>query len=177
MHDTNAQRPARKLPIDTEVLGNVFDELPSTTTAPRLYASQNRVWQALTGHSIDLKRVPSMEFVLLSIIAAHGSNGITQPELTRLSNQDKRSVPHRTDELARKGYIIKESVQSGRIRTSLCIHTKFMSQTHFVSSGAMEDVFQEGTFVLSGFVQLLYNKLKDAGVVPTREIRTRLVSE
>jgi hypothetical protein len=117
-----------------------------------------------------------MEFTLLSIIAAHGVNGITQPELTRLSNQDKRSVPHRTNELARKGYIVKQSVQAGKTRTSLCVHTKFVSQNHFLSSGAVEDVFQEGTFVLAGFVQLLYNKLKDAGVVPTREIRKRLVS-
>jgi hypothetical protein len=169
-------RQPRKLPDGGEINRAVFDDPTSTTQAPRLYASQNRIWQALTGHSIDLKKVPTMEFALLSIIAANGANGITQPDLTQFSGQDKRSVPHRTDELARKGYIVKNPVQAGKARTSLCVHTKFVSETHFTSSGAVQDVFQEGTFVASGFMQLLYNRLKDAGVVPTREIRKRLVS-
>jgi hypothetical protein len=153
-----------------------FDEPTSTSSAPRLYASQNRIWQALTGHSLDLKKVPTMEFSLLSLIAASGAAGITQPDLCQHSGQDKRSVPHRTDELARKGYIVKHPVQAGKVRTSLCVHTKFISPTQFTRSGALEDVFQENTFVASGFMQLLYDRFKDAGVVPTRDIRTRLVS-
>jgi hypothetical protein len=169
-------RLPRKMPVSSDVEGSIFDEPSSTTAGPRLHASQNRVWQALTGHSIDLKKVPNMEFILLSIIAAHGPEGVTQPELVRISNQDKRSVPHRTAELARKGYIAKSSVQAKGARTSLCVHTKFVSPNHFLTSSAVDDVFQKGTFVTSGFVQLLYNKLKDAGIVPTREIRTRLVS-
>ncbi|KAH7377781.1 hypothetical protein BKA66DRAFT_467206 [Pyrenochaeta sp. MPI-SDFR-AT-0127] len=164
----------RSVPEVIRVAAPIFDEPESTITAPRLFASQNRIWQALTNHGIDLKKVPSMEFVLLSLIAARGADGITQPELTQLSGQDKRSVPHRTNELARKGYIVKNPVQAGKIRTSLCVHTKFISQNHFLTSGAVEDVFQEGTFVLSGFVHLLYSKLKDAGIVPTRDIRKKL---
>ena len=174
-----ALEPQRQLPRAVSenlyVATAIFDKPEPTVTAPRLYASQNRIWQALTGHGIDLKRVPSMEFVLLSLIAARGSDGIAQPDLTMLSGQDKRSVPHRTDELARKGYISKNPVQAGKIRTSLCVHSKFISQDHFLSSGAVEDVYKEGTFVLSSFVNLLYNKLSDAGIVPTRDIRTRLV--
>lgn len=153
----------------------IFDDPESTPTAPRLFASQNQVWHALTGHEQDLKRVPSMEFALLSLIAARGVDGITQPELTLLSRQDKRSVPHRTDELTRKGYIKKTPIQTGKIRTSLCVHNKFFSHDHFSTSSAVEDVFQEGAFVLSGFVHLLYRQLKDSGIVPTREIRARLV--
>ena len=153
----------------------IFDDPEPTITAPRLYASQSRIWQALTGHGIDLKRVPSMEFVLLSLIAARGATGIPQPELTQLSGQDKRSVPHRTNELARKGYIVKHPVQHAKIRTSLCVHTRFISQTTFLSSGVVEDVYKEDSFVLAGFVHLLYSKLKDAGIVPTRNIRTMLV--
>jgi hypothetical protein len=171
-----AARQPRRTPDNNCLNGAVFDEPTSTTSAPRLYASQNRIWQALTGHSIDLKKVPTMEFALLSLIAASGTGGITQPDLGRRSGQDKRSVPHRTDELARKGYIVKNPVQAGKVRTSLCVHTKFISQNHFTSSGAVEDVFQVGTFVASGFMQLLYDKFKDAGVVPTREIRKRLVN-
>lgn len=169
-------RQPRRLAEKGYVEGALFDEPTTTTTAPRLYASQGRIWQALTGHSMDLKKVPTMEFALLSLIAANGAAGITQPELTQYSGQDKRSVPHRTDELARKGYIVKKPVQAGKARTSLCVHSKFVSQDHFTSSGAMEDVFQKGQFVASGFALLLYNTLKDAGVVLTRDIRKRLVS-
>jgi hypothetical protein len=176
MSEIAAPRQPRRTPDNNYLNGAVFDEPTSTTLAPRLYASQNRIWQALTGHSIDLKKVPTMEFALLSLIAASGTGGITQPDLTRHSGQDKRSVPHRTDELARKGYIVKNPVQAGKVRTSLCVHTKFISQDHFTSSGAVEDVFQVGTFVASGFMQLLYDKFKDAGVVPTRDIRKRMVN-
>jgi hypothetical protein len=170
------RRLPRSMPVTSDVDCNIFDEPSSDAAVPRLHASQNRVWQALTGHSIDLKKVPNMEFILLSIIAAHGPEGVTQPELRRISKQDKRSVPHRTSELARKGYIVKGGVQAIGSRTSLCVHTKFVSHDHFLTSSAVEDVFQKGTFVASGFVRLLYDKLKDAGIVPTREIRTRLVS-
>lgn len=153
----------------------IFDEPNSSVTAPRLYTSQNRVWQALTGHGIDLKKVPSMEFVLLSLIAARGAAGITQPELIAISGQDKRSVPHRTDELARKNYISKYPVQSNKMRTSLCIHTKFVSQNAFIESSAVEDVYQDdGTFVVRSFAQLLYNKVGEGGIVPTRTIRQKL---
>lgn len=168
-------RAPRVLPSLRNDGETVFDDPPADTTAPRLFASQNRIWQALTGHGIDLKKVPTMEFVLLSLIASHGVNGVTQPDLTAMSGQDKRSVPHRTDELCRKGYIVKRPVQSGKLRTSLCVHKKFVSDDHFLTSGKVEDVFQYKKFVLSGFVHLLYNSLKDSGVVPTRDIRKRLV--
>lgn len=170
-----AQRGPRVLPTTAHDVETIFDDPPASTTAPRLYASQSRIWQALTGHGIDLKKVPTMEFVLLSLIASHGVAGVTQPDLTVMSGQDKRSVPHRTDELCRKGYIEKRPVQAGKLRTSLCVHKKFVSEDHFLTSGKVEDVFQYKKFVLSGFVHLLYNTLKDAGVVPTRDIRKRLV--
>jgi hypothetical protein len=170
-----SQRQPRIFTEDTRATPPVFDEPEAAISAPRLYASQNRTWQALTGHDIDLKKVPSMEFALLSLIAARGVNGITQPDLTQMSGQDKRSVPHRTNELARKGYIVKQPVQAGKIRTSLCVHSKFVDQKHFLTSGAVEDVYKKDSFVLSGFVHLLYNKLKDAGIVPTRDVRKKLV--
>jgi hypothetical protein len=176
VQNTAVPRQPRALPENNDIIAAVFDDPTSDTSKPRLYASQSRIWQALTGHSMDLKKVPTMEFALLSIIAASGTKGIPQPDLTHLSGQDKRSVPHRTDELARKGYIVKRPVQAGKMRTSLCIHTKFVSQDHYTSSAAVEDVFQVGTFVASGFMKLIYEKFKDAGVVPTRDIRTRLVN-
>lgn len=170
------ERQRRILPPATRSILPLFDDPDSSVTAPRLYASQNRTWQALTGHGIDLKKVPNMEFVLLSIIASRGAEGIAQPELTQLSGQDKRSVPNRTNELARKGYITKEPVQANKIRTSLCVHSKFAPQRSFLTSAAVEDVYKKDSFVLSGFVHLLYSKLKDSGIVPTRDIRPKLVS-
>ncbi|KAF2995726.1 hypothetical protein E8E13_004667 [Curvularia kusanoi] len=168
------KRAPRVIPTRASNGDIVFDDVPTNITTPRLFASQSRIWQALTGHGIDLKKVPMMEFILLSLIASHGETGITQPDLTTMSGQDKRSVPKRTDELCRKGYIEKRPVQSGKLRTSLCVHKKFVTDDHFLTSGKVEDVFQPKKFVVSGFVHLLYNTLKDAGVVPTRDMRTRL---
>ncbi|KAF1837782.1 hypothetical protein BDW02DRAFT_97278 [Decorospora gaudefroyi] len=177
-HDSATTLPRqwpRNVPGGPSSTSAVFDKPDPSITAPRLYASQNRIWQALTGHSIDLKKVPCMEFVLLSLIAARGAAGIPQPELVRISGQDKRSVPKRTMELARKGYIAKYEVQAGKARTSLCIHRQFISQNTFIGSSAVEDVYmKDGTFVVRNFPQLLYDKFGKGGVVPTWNIRKRL---
>lgn len=169
------RRHPRSLPVRTYNTVPAFDEPDAAITAPRLFASQNRTWQALTGHGIDIKKVPSMEFVLLSLIASRGAEGIAQPDLIRLSGQDKRSVPHRTDELSRKGYIVKSPIQGVKTRTSFSVHSRFVTQCSQLTSSAVENVYQKGAFLLAGFVNLLYDKLKDEGVVPTRNIRTKLV--
>jgi hypothetical protein len=166
----------RTVPEASSATIALFDEPDPSITAPRLYASQGRIWQSLTGHDMDLKKVPAMEFVLLSLIAARGADGIPQPELVQLSGQDKRSVPHRTAELMRKGYIAKIHVQSNKYRTSLLIHSKFVSQNTFIESCAVEDVYQkDGTFVVKNFPQMLYNKLGKGTIVPARTMRIALV--
>lgn len=101
------RRPPKGLKKSTQP---IFDEIPASTSAPRIKVSQERTWQAVAGHPVDLKKLSAMQFILLSIIAAHGADGIQQPELVRLSGQDKRSVPHRTDELAKAGYIEKTPI-------------------------------------------------------------------
>ena len=170
------KRGRRKIPKGTRLTEPIFDDPSTSTTTPRLYASQNRIWHAVAGHSVDLKRLPSMEFMLLSIIAAHGASGIAQPDLTRISAQDKRSVPHRTDELAKKGYIEKKPMQAYKARTSLCIHKKFVQEGHFLKGpGVVEDVFRDNKFMLSGFVDLLYNLLKTTDIVAMRDLRRKLV--
>jgi hypothetical protein len=173
--------PSRLLPRTVPKVASatiaLFDEPDPSITVPRLYASQGRIWQSLTGHGMDFNKIPALEFVLLSLIAAQGADGITQPELVQLSGQDKRSVPHRTAELTRKGYISKINVQTSKYRTSLLIHSKFVSQNTFVGSSAVQDVYQkDGTFVVKNFPQMLYNKLGKGAVVPTRNIRVALVS-
>ncbi|WPH02099.1 Hypothetical protein R9X50_00495400 [Acrodontium crateriforme] len=88
----------------------------------RLFVSEARMWNAIAGHARDFKRLPRLEFDCLSIIAQRGATGILQPELVRITGQDKRSVPKRTDLLASKGYIVKYPVlaETGRgIKTSL----------------------------------------------------------
>ncbi|OTA93476.1 hypothetical protein M434DRAFT_395626 [Hypoxylon sp. CO27-5] len=77
---------------------------------PRLHVSEERQWKTLTGHGPDFKRVPLFEWKALVDIASVREKGILQGDLVRLSGQDKRSLPTRTDALAKKGYIIKQPI-------------------------------------------------------------------
>jgi transcription factor C subunit 3 len=79
----------------------------------------------VAGHEPDETKVLPLEFALLSIIASHKSNGIFQTDLVKLSGQDKRSVPKRTDVLQEKGYIEKRAIQIKSVRTSLCVLRRF----------------------------------------------------
>ena len=100
----------------------------SVNSGVRLFASENRMWHALTGHEPDSSRLKELDFVLLSIIASYGSKGILQHDLVRASGQDKRSLPHRTDRLHEYGYIEKKKISTllwegtyaRKLHTSLC---------------------------------------------------------
>ncbi|KAH7166263.1 hypothetical protein EDB81DRAFT_943184 [Dactylonectria macrodidyma] len=83
-----------------------------------VYASEDTMWESLTGHSIDYKRVPRSEWLLLLGIASTTVNGILQGDLGRLVDQDKRSVPKRTDALLKKGYIAKRTTLVRGTKTS-----------------------------------------------------------
>lgn len=169
-------RGPRKIPKGVRADEPIFAEPPASITGPRLFASQNRVWKSITGHSIDLKKVPAMEFTLLCIITTRGPSGISQPELVEISGQDKRSVPKRTDELAKKGYIDKKPMQHGKLRTSLLVHKRFIKEGHFLKEPqSIDDVFGVNHFILPGFVHLLHNLLRDVGVVPMPDLRKRMV--
>ncbi|KAK4692758.1 hypothetical protein P7C71_g4510, partial [Lecanoromycetidae sp. Uapishka_2] len=105
--------------------------LTSTNYEICLHTSENRMWHALTGHGPDVVKVKPLDFDCLSIIARFGSQGILQHHLTRLSGQDKRSLPSRTDRLHEGGYIIKEqlAVREGALaamlHTSRCVLKRF----------------------------------------------------
>ncbi|KAM5444164.1 hypothetical protein MferCBS31731_000681 [Microsporum ferrugineum] len=90
-----------------------------------VFVSLERTWLSITGHEPDFTRVLPLEFALLSIIASRKEKGIVQSDLVRLSGQDKRSVPKRTDLLQEKGYIEKRAIQYQASRTSLCTLNKF----------------------------------------------------
>ncbi|KAF9869459.1 hypothetical protein CkaCkLH20_13056 [Colletotrichum karsti] len=92
---------------------------------PRIYVSEDRMWESIAGHAPDYRRVPRLEWMALVGIASTKHQGILQGDLGRLVGQDKRSLPKRTDALASKGYISK--------RTTLVRGTKTskMWLTHF----------------------------------------------
>ncbi|RMY74948.1 hypothetical protein D0864_09912 [Hortaea werneckii] len=105
---------------------------PSTSTVAgaqhadeRLFATEERMWHAIAGHGIDTKRIPYLEFQCLSVIAAHGRTGVLQPDITRITGQQKQSVPKRTQNLADKGYVTKKSVLATGTKTSLLTLKKF----------------------------------------------------
>lgn len=92
-----------------------------TSTAPQhvlVYASEETMWESLTGHAVDYKRVPKSEWMLLLGIASTTTQGILQGDLGRLVDQDKRSVPKRTDALLKKGYIAKRTTLVRGTKTS-----------------------------------------------------------
>ena len=99
----------------------------------RLYASQNRMWHALTGHGPDFSKVKSLDFICLSIIAAHGPNGIVQHDLVRISGQDKRSLPARTDRLHNDGYIEKRRVSVQLVNKNRVLHTSQCFLKRFIN--------------------------------------------
>ncbi|KPM41634.1 hypothetical protein AK830_g4937 [Neonectria ditissima] len=97
---------------------------PGTTKANtaadhvRVYTSEETMWESLTGHAVDYKRVPRSEWLLLLGIASTTAHGILQGDLGRLVDQDKRSVPKRTDALLKKGYIAKRTTLVRGTKTS-----------------------------------------------------------
>lgn len=95
----------------------------------RLCTGEDRVWYAIAGHGIDYKRIPFLEFQALSVIAGQGTKGVLQPDVTRLTGQDKRSLPKRTDNLAKNGYIVKTTVIARGTKTSLLKLKKFAGES------------------------------------------------
>ncbi|KAM4055961.1 b-block binding subunit of TFIIIC domain-containing protein [Hirsutella rhossiliensis] len=90
----------------------------SPEDAIRVRTSEATMWEAITGHAVDHKRVPRSEWLLLLGIASSKSEGILQGDLGRLVDQDKRSVPKRTDALVKKGYIVKRTTLIRGTKTS-----------------------------------------------------------
>lgn len=102
----------------------------------RLYASENRMWLALAGHGPDLNKIKPFDFVCLSIIAACGPKGILQHDLIRISGQDKRSLPARTDRLHDDGYIEKTHVSVQLVNPKRLLHTSQCILKRFVTSNS-----------------------------------------
>ncbi|KAK7615515.1 hypothetical protein JOL62DRAFT_561574 [Phyllosticta paracitricarpa] len=154
--------------------------------APRLFVNEDRMWQAITGHGVDPKKVPRHEFIVLSIIAAHGEDGVVQPEITRISGQDKRSVPRRTDNLQKNGYITKTHVLAKGTRTSLCTLKKF-AKAQQERRKALPDVdhtsppelvreviFEGGLLIYDRFFDVLMGILKQCTIITFDDCKSKL---
>lgn len=138
----------------------------------RINASEDRVWLGLTYHGVDSAKVPVKDFELLSIIARQKEKGILQPDLVRLSGQDKRSVPKRTDRLSELGYISKEAKVAPGMRTSLLIHKRFKKEE---PDHSPDSIFENGGMVLWKFFDFLFDFLKKQQVVGSEDLRKILV--
>ncbi|KAG6187116.1 hypothetical protein E4U36_008397 [Claviceps purpurea] len=91
---------------------------PIESSAMNVFVSEDTMWELITGHTVNYKRVPGLEWHLLLGIASTKSQGILQGDLGRLVGQDKRSVPKRTDSLLKKGYIVKRTTLVRGTKTS-----------------------------------------------------------
>lgn len=98
----------------------------------RLFATESRIWRTIAGHEPDYARIPGLDFNCLSIIAACGPPGIPQNDLVRISGQDKRSLPLRTDRLHKSGYIIKRPVTL--YHNKALLHTSLLTLQRFAES-------------------------------------------
>ncbi|KAJ5328473.1 hypothetical protein N7452_008863 [Penicillium brevicompactum] len=124
-----AEKISSKATNDGKDSSNHDTDSKSAPSSLRIFVSKERTWRAVAGHAPDDSKVVPLEFALLSIIASCKSKGIAQPDLVKLSGQDKRSVPKRTDALHRKGYIDKRPIQTKTARTSLCTLQRFRHST------------------------------------------------
>lgn len=157
-------------------------EEPKSWGGLRLYGSEARMWQVAAGHAPDHSKVPAMDFVCLTIIAARGPKGILQPELVAVSGQDKRSLPKRTDRLQTNGYIEKRPVLVCGSRTSLCILKRFAT-TPFIIEGASTSTEEtssphlqkESVLDLLTLTRGIFDNLRDLEIITTMDLKRKLV--
>jgi len=143
-----------------------------TTHDPRirLYASENRMWQALTGHGPDLNKIRLLDFACLSLIGASGSKGIYQNDLVRKSGQNKRSLPTRTERLFEDGYIQKERVCVQLRNAKRLLHTSHLILKRFAKEITNQSVHQENFNTPGAFVEEETGESQDLDENPKVEL-------
>ncbi|EFW19676.1 hypothetical protein D8B26_007873 [Coccidioides posadasii str. Silveira] len=177
-------------PSQTPLSGEIDPSLISENTAGpkeaaqdafRVFVSQERMWLTITGHKPDNYRIFPLEFTLLSIIASHKSRGVVQGDLVRLSGQDKRSVPKRTDTLQQKGYIEKKAIQYKGARTSLCILRKYaasapaeISQSIRPESERVGNPQFDEMIDFSALLDKLFGCLREHRVITRNDLKEKL---
>ncbi|KAL8773356.1 MAG: hypothetical protein Q9209_001750 [Squamulea sp. 1 TL-2023] len=154
----------------------------------RVYTSTERRWQALAGHAADSDRIPRLDFACLSIIAAHREQGILQPDLVRISGQDKRSVPQRTQRLQDGGYISKIPMLVNKYHTSKLTLKRYVTLAAERNSGA--DGLQDADAILPAaessvenpidFLALqsrIFDVLRDVKLITCNALKDKLASQ
>lgn len=157
-----------------------FDAIASSSgLCGCLFASDDRMWHAITGHGVDYRRVKPLEFDILQLIAASGSAGLSQPDIIRLTRQDKRSLPKRTDELAAHGYIEKKPILLAGMHTSWCTLRKFVATSAASSSLPPEEeiaaIFTNSGIMTEKFLDVAMRLIKEAGNITLNDFRYALV--
>lgn len=158
----------------------------------RVYVNEERMWHALTGHGVDYSRIPPLDLACLSIIAAAGPQGIIQPELVKISEQDKRSLPRRTQGLFEKGYITKTPIVIGAMRTSMCTLKRFVTVPSapkletddtreelgldLDSQAIFEQCFSDGGANLYLLLRHIFDLLNRFKIIALEDLRRKLVS-
>lgn len=164
---------------NTLSLGDVerrANDAPDSEETPiRVFVSKERTWLAITGHEPDESKLLPTEFALLSIIASRKANGIVQTELVKLSGQDKRSVPKRTDQLHQKGYIEKRAIQIKSARTSLCTLRKFMLSENMSTGTTIEQSAGETQMIdYMEFCNNLFSILREHQIISRVDLKKLL---
>ncbi|KAI9658550.1 MAG: hypothetical protein M1829_006776 [Trizodia sp. TS-e1964] len=161
---------------------------PAPAKAPlKVFVCQERMWYALTGHSVDWNRVPRSEFVCLSAIARHRDDGILQVHLIRETGQDKRSLPKRTDALCKKGYIQKRAVYCQGYRTSHLVLQRFAQAPkvlRIISTAARANGKNEATkgdsqaidelIDIRRFIEKIFEELKISNIITSEDFKYKL---
>ena len=145
--------------------------LPASVSEYRLYTTEARAWQAIAGHGPDYSRIQPLEFQCLSIISSRRNHGILQSDLVKISDQDKRSVPKRTDLLAAGGYIDKRPVLTKGMKTSLLYAKRFAPGSGPLLSDAISSQCSSGGSQTGGAVFIDYRTVYDAILDILREPR------
>ncbi|PWY90277.1 hypothetical protein BO94DRAFT_514039 [Aspergillus sclerotioniger CBS 115572] len=158
--------------------GNHLSLQDAEADPTRVFVSEERTWLAVTGHGPDETKVFPTEFALLSIIASRKHKGIAQTELVKVSGQDKRSVPKRTDLLQKKGYIEKRAIQVKSTRTSLCTLRKFLSPEHLKDRQAGQDsettVRGDNMIDFREFTDRLFEILQEYQIISRNDLKEKL---
>ncbi|KJX95943.1 hypothetical protein TI39_contig852g00011 [Zymoseptoria brevis] len=148
------------------------DESQTENASPlqsTLYASEEQVWKSITGHGIDTARIPIRQWELLLVIAAAGRAGITQPTATRQTDQDKRSVPLRTDRLTENGYITKEPVSASGQKTSFLRLKRFAGEQVTQGTDPMIIGSKKPMIFYSSWFDETMRMLRDNGGIKTMD--------
>ncbi|KAK9463590.1 uncharacterized protein V1516DRAFT_645090 [Lipomyces oligophaga] len=91
-----------------------------------VFATEDLIWQTLTGTLKQDSSVPEYPFALLCVITRSRETGITTFEVAKATNQDPRSMSSRVNLLISLGLVRRYPVVFNGIRTTLLVNARFL---------------------------------------------------